>query len=160
MPRRLLVLVRGLVVFELLARARMSGDRYCSVVEVVQRASTVGEAGQRALNKMHVERSHHHAIRGHQRCSAQRASFRSVYKENISELRQMVMSHRKDVTHRSRDLWHRIRAMCELSVLCHKRKVEREERHREEIVKEGNVKGISLTYRCASNSKTDERRRR
>jgi hypothetical protein len=69
------------------------------------------------------------------------ASVRSVYKENISELRQMVMSHRKDVTHRSRDLWHRIRAMCELSVLCHKRKVEREERQREEMSKKGNVKG-------------------
>ena len=51
------------------------------------------------------------------------------------------MSHRIDVTHRSRDLWHRIRAMCELSVLCHKRKVEREERQREEMSKKGNVKG-------------------
>jgi hypothetical protein len=54
------------------------------------------------------------------------------------------MSHRIDVTHRSRDLWHRIRAMCELSVLCHKRKVEREERQREEMSKKGNVKGILL----------------
>lgn len=39
MPRRLLVLVCGLVVVELLAHARMSGCPCCSVVEVVQRAS-------------------------------------------------------------------------------------------------------------------------
>lgn len=89
MRQRLLVLVCGLVVFELLARARMSERPCCSVVEVVQRPSTSGEAGQRALSKMHVEKSHHHAIRGHSRCSVQMTSFRSVYKENISELRQM-----------------------------------------------------------------------
>jgi len=39
MPRRLLVLVGGLVVFEFLARARMSGRPCCSVVEVLQSPS-------------------------------------------------------------------------------------------------------------------------
>jgi hypothetical protein len=42
--------------------------------------------------------------------------------------------------------------MCELSVLCHKRKVQREERQREEMSKKEMSRGISLTYRCASNS--------
>jgi len=153
-PRRLLALACGLVVFELLARARMFEGPCYSVEVVVQRPSTAGEAGQRELSEMHVEKSYHHAIRGHQRCSAaQRTSFRTVYKENISELRRTGRVSSKDVTHRSRDLWHRIRAMCELSVLCHKRKVQREERQREEMSKKEMSRGISLTYRCASNSK-------
>lgn len=42
----------------------------------------------------------------------------------------------KDVTHRSRDLWHRIRAMGELSVLCRKRKVERERKSKKEMSRE------------------------
>ena len=66
------------------------------------------------------------------------------------------MSHRKDVTHRSRDLWHRIRAMCELSVLCHKRKVEREESKGRKCQRRKCQGEFLLTYRCASNSKTDE----
>jgi len=42
----------------------------------------------------------------------------------------------KDVTHRSRDLWHRIRAMGELSVVSHKRKVERKETSKKEMSRE------------------------
>ena len=91
--------------------------------------------GEWAPSEKRVEEVHYHAMQGHQRCSAYRASVRSVYKENISELRQTGLVSSKDVTHRSRDLWHRIRAMCELSVLCHKRKVEREESQREEMSK-------------------------
>ena len=116
------------VVVELLALAKMIGWPYW-VVEVgeIQRPSTTGKVGQRALSERHMEETHYPGIQSHWRCSVCTASFRSVYKENISELRQTGLVSSKDVTHRSRDLWHRIRAMCELSVLCHKRKVEREE---------------------------------
>lgn len=121
---------------ELLALAKMIGWPYWVVgVEEIQRPSTAGKVGQWALSERHMEETHYPGIQSHWRCSVCTASFRSVYKENISELRQTGLVSSKDVTHRSRDLWHRIRAMCELSVLCHKRKVEREESQREEMSK-------------------------
>jgi hypothetical protein len=124
------------VVIELLALSRMFGWPYWLVgEEEIQRPSAAGEVGQRALSATHMEEAPYPAIQSHWRCSVHTASIRSVYKENISELRQTGLVSSKDVTHRSRDLWHRIRAMCELSVLCHKRKVEREESQREEMSK-------------------------
>jgi hypothetical protein len=49
----------------------------------------VGGVYELAMSETHREGWAYHVMQYHQRCSAYAASFRSAYKKDISELRQM-----------------------------------------------------------------------